>query len=62
MKTFVLLLGVVLILVTGLWAMERFTDYIIDNRRLEEESTVSRRKRKTMTERLRRWWDARKKR
>ena len=61
MKTFVLLLGVVFILVIGLWVIERFTDYIIDNRRLEQESTVPRRKRKTMRERLRRWWRARKK-
>ena len=48
MKTFVLLLGVVFILVIGLWVIERFTDYIIDNRRLEQESTVPRRKRKTI--------------
>ena len=60
MQIVVLLLGIILVIAAGLWAMEGFTDYIIDNRRLEEESTVPRRQKENWKEKFRRWFHARK--
>ncbi len=60
MQTVVLLLGIILVLAIGLWAMEGFSDFIIDNRRLEEESTVPRRKKEKWKQKFRRWFNARK--
>ncbi len=62
MKAVVLLLGLMLVLTVGFWSLEKLTDFIVENRRREEESTVPKRRPEPLNERLRRWWSARKKR
>ncbi len=60
MKAVVLLLGLMLTLAVGFWALEKMTDFIIDNRRRDEEATVPKRWKEPFGERLRRWWSDRK--
>lgn len=60
MKIVVLLLGIIIVVVMGIWAMEGFTDYIMDNRRLEEESTVPKRYKENWKQKFRRWFRVRK--